>query len=394
MKVLQVIPYFFVSWAGGRQGHPVETVYGLSEELAKRGHQVVLFTTDAFNKGSESEGDPSIIDFEGIKVHEFKSLGGNLGTKTHLIFAPAMVSALAKEVGNFDIIHLHEFRTLPNIFAHQYARRNNIPYVVQAHGSIPKLAKSRLKGVYDVFWGRRLLKDAAKVIAVTRREAEQYKNMGVKEDRIEIVPNAINLTDLANIPEKGKFKQKHGFRDEKLVLFLGRLTPVKGVDLLARAFARLLDEMKDARLVIVGSDEGCLADLKDLVWELKIEDRVLFPGALYGVEKLEAYVDAHVYVLPSVYEIFGITVLEALACGTPVIVSDKCGLAEKIDGRAGIVVPRDEVSLRDALRTLLTDEPVRKRFIDAGRKLVEAEFTWQKVAAKMESVYHSAIGAK
>jgi glycosyltransferase involved in cell wall biosynthesis len=225
-------------------------------------------------------------------------------------------------------------------------------------------------------------------------EAEQYRKMGVAEDKIEIVPNAINMSDFANLPEKGKFKQKHGFGDEKLVLFLGRLAPVKGVDLLVRAFARLLDEMKDARLVIVGPDEGCLADLKDLVWELKIEDRVLFPGALYGVEKLEAYVDAHVYVLPSVYEIFGITMLEALACKTPVIVTDRCGIADKIDGRAGIVVPRNEQDLKEALKKMLTDDEARRQFVAGGRKLIEEEFTWQKVAAKMESVYHSARGAK
>lgn len=390
MRVLQVIPYFFVKWAGGRAGHPVETVYGLSKELVKRGHDVTVFTTDACNRTKERL--PPLVDFEGIKIHEFKSIGRNPG-RSHLIFAPAMVTVLGKEIREFDIIHLHEFRTLPNIFARYYAKKYRIPYVLQAHGSIPKLAKSIQKGIYDFLWGHRLLKDAAKVIAVTGMEAGHYRSMGVKEDKIEIVPNAINLSDFTSLPAKGEFKHNHGLDGNKIVLFLGRIDKVKGVDLLLRAFAGMVSEMEDVRLVIVGPDDGHLVGLKELARELNMEDRVLFPGPLYGRDKLEAYVDAEVYVLPSAYEIFGITVLEALSCGTPVIISDKCGLADKIKGRAGIVVPRDEASLRDALRTMLTDEPVRQRFIEVGRKLVEAEFTWQRVAEKMESVYHSVLGA-
>jgi glycosyltransferase involved in cell wall biosynthesis len=304
-----------------------------------------------------------------------------------------MAPALDKGIKRFDIIHLHEFRTVPNVIAHHYVQKYGIPYVVQAHGSVPIWGRRTLKRVYDILWGHRLIDDAAKLIASTKMESEYYLEMGARAEQIEIVPNGVELSEFADLPARGVFKGKFGLNERRIILFLGRIDKVKGIDILLKACAHLFPEVNNIHLVIAGPDDGYLRPLQSLARNLGIAESVLFPGALYGESKLEAYVDADVYVLPSVYENFGITILEALACGTPVIISDKCGLADKIKGRAGIVVPRDEANLRDALCTMLTDEPVRQGFIDAGRKLIEEEFTWQRVAEKMESVYHSVLGA-
>ncbi|GAJ22860.1 unnamed protein product, partial [marine sediment metagenome] len=166
--------------------------------------------------------------------------------------------------------------------------------------------------------------------------------------------------------------------DQRIILFLGRIHKIKGLDLLAKAFADLPKPLDNIKLVIVGPDDGYLSSLKKLVTDLGINDKVLFTGPLYGQEKLKAYVDADVYVLPSFYEIFGITVLEALACGTPVIVTNRCGIADAINGQAGLVVPYDKEQLQHALLHLLGDDKMRSQFSEKGKSLVREKFNWEK----------------
>ncbi len=122
---------------------------------------------------------------------------------------------------------------------------------------------------------------------------------------------------------------------------------------------------------------------------MEISDRVLFTGPLYGQEKLQAYVDASVYVLPSSYEIFGITILEALACGTPVVVTDRCGIADIINQQAGLVVPYDTDRLRHALLQMLNDDKMRQQLGQRGKLLVREQFNWEKIAEQFEHMYQS-----
>lgn len=388
MKILQVIPYFFLSWAGGR---PVELIYNLSKSLLDRGHQITVYTTDAFNAKRRFGFRTELLNLEGIKVYEFRSLSGKLIGGHHIYFSPAMIPAMSREIGGFDVVHLHEYRTFQNILAHHYARKHGVPYVLQAHGSLPRIiSKKGLKQTYDRLWGYRLLKDASRVIAVTGAEAEQYKGFGVSEPKIEVIPHGLDLSLFDNLPEKGEFRTKYGYSaQEKIILYLGRIHEIKGLDLLAKAFTDICKDVNDVKLVIVGPDDGYLPTLKKLVSALGINNRTLFTGPLYGREKLAAYVDADVYVLSSYYEIFSITVLEALACGTPVIVTDRCGLAEVVDGQAGIVVSPDKDKLSSALMSLLTESGQRQEFGERGKSLVREKFDWKIIAGRLEKVYQS-----
>ena len=395
LKILQVIPYFFVDWVGGKEGKPVETVYGLSKALVERGREVSVYTTDAFNKTGETPKNKT-LDLKGIKVREFKSLGSRTGPINHLRVSPAMIPVMRGEAKAFNIIHLGEYPTFQNIVVHHYAKKYHIPYVLQAHGSIPKVDRGGFKWLlrclYDILFGYRLLKDASKVIALTQTEAEQYKSMGVSEDKIEIVPNGIDLSEFDNLPQKGVFRRKYGlYNDEKMILFLARINKIKGLDLLVRAFADLTKESNDVKLVIVGPDDEYLPALKELIRELGIQEKVLLPGPLYGREKLQAYVDADVYVLPSSYEIFGITILESCACGTPVVVTDRCGIADIIDGQAGLVVPYDKDQLANAILNILSDEKKRREFSEKGGLLVREQFNWEKIAGQMEGIYQAIL---
>lgn len=388
MRILQVIPYFYLSWAGGG---PVELVHNMSRGLIERGHEVTIYTTDVFNKPLGSGKLYDSTELDGIKVCEFRHLGGGLTRGLPFYFSPAIIPALAKETANFDIVHLHEYRTFQNVVAHHYAQKFRVPYVLQAHGSLPiTLGKQLLKQIYDGFWGYALLKGAARLIAVSEMEAQQYEDAGMGRERIETIPNGLDLSPFQNLPSRGGFRRRHGLDDEGIVLYVGRLHQIKGLDLLARSFAELAQSTDNVRLVIVGPDAGYSSTLKKLVADLGISDRVLFTGPLYGQEKLEAYVDADVYVLPSYYEIFSMTLLEACACGTPVVVTDRCALADVVDGQAGLVTPCDEKRLAKEVSHILGDDSLSKQLGAGGRQLVQQRYGLAKMAERLESVYMQA----
>jgi len=374
MKILQVTAFFSPVHGGS-----AEVPYHLSKELAKREHQVTIYTSDF--KLSQA----FINSIPEVKIYPFKTW---LNWANFQV-TPRMVKRVKGEIKHFDIIHMHNYRTFQNIIVYHYARKYGIPYVVQAHGSLTTFfQKGWLKRTFDAIWGYRILKAASRVIAVTKVEAEQYRSVGVSEDKIEIIPNGIDLFEFENLPPRGEFRRKYALNDnQKIILYLGRIHKIKGLDLLVKAFAKLSQPLNDIKLVIVGPDDGYLPSLRKLVANLEISDKVLFTGPLYGQEKLNAYVDADVYVLPSSYEIFGITVLEALACGTPVIVTDRCGIADVINGQAGLIVPYDEEQLQQTLQYMLIDDKVRLQFSEKGKLLVREKFNWEKIAEQIERLY-------
>ena len=390
MRILQVTPTFVPSKFGG-----VKVVsYNLSKTLAKRGHEVTVYTTDADIGYSRLRDVKDIKSRGGFNVRYFKNISNSLAF-THRLFLPiGMVSAIRKDIINFDIIHIHGFRSIQDVIIHKYAKKYNIPYILQAHGSVlPFFQKERLKKIFDIFFGYRILRDASKIIASTKIEAEQYKRMGVGEGKIEIVPNGIDLSEYGNLPEKGKFRRKYSIGDdEKIILYLGRIHKIKGLDLLAKAFMDLSKELDSLKLVIAGPDDGFLSTLKKQIEDLNIGDRILFTGLIPEKDKLGAYVDADVYVLPSVYETFPVTVLEACACGTPVIVTDRCGIANIVnDNNVGHVVEYDKDQLQDAIFKILINDELRRYFGEVGKKLVREKFSWDIVVEQLEKIYGDII---
>lgn len=379
MRILQVIPYFTP-----KRGGDVNVCYNLSKQLVNRGHEVTIIATDfEFDEGyAKSLVNVRIIPFKvTVRIGLF-------------LISLSMKKWLKKEIKNYDVIHLHNLQSYQNNVVYHYARKYGIPYVLQAHGLAPRMMKrSMLKKLYNWVWGYSILKTASKAFALTKMELDEHKEMGVGEDRIEIVPNGIDLSEYEAPPRRGEFRKKYGIKDdEKIVLYLGRIHKIKGIDLLVNAFAEIVEELDNIKLIIVGPDYGFLSILKRQIEGLKIGNKILFTGPIYGRDKLEAYVDADVYVLPSVYEAFPTTVLEAWACGTPVIITDRCGIADIVDGRAGCVVEYDKDQMQNAIIKILSDEELRRGFREEGRKLVKNEFGWEGVVLDIEKIYLGLIG--
>jgi glycosyltransferase involved in cell wall biosynthesis len=392
MKILQVTNSFKYAWDSGGVARGT---YEMSKCLAQRGHTITVFTTDRGLPEDASIAKNLPVLMEGMEVYYFKNASKYLADHGLAIPLPAF-QAVRDQLARYDIIHLHEYRRIINPVIHHYAMKLDIPYIVQPHGSLTKImAKPILTEMFDSFWGKVLLKDASKILVLTEMEAEQCNSMGINENKIEIVPNGVHLAEYDNLPPKGSFKSKwHIPEGQKVILFLARIHKIKGPDLLAKAFAKISKDTNTLRLVFAGPDGGYLSSLKSLVSELGIEEKVLFTGPLYGRDKLEAYVDADVYVLPSIYETFPNSVLEACACGIPVIVTDRCGMANIIDGQAGIAVPYDENALGKAMLDILDNIEKQRQYGEMAKAIVSEKYKWGKIVEYLENIYSKCIESK
>lgn len=383
MKILQVIPYFVPAWY---YGGPVAVAYNISKELVKRGHEVTVYTTDTLDTKNRIKGREEIID--GIKIKRFRNLSNTLASKHSTCLPLGMLLETRRALWSFDIIHMHEYRTIQNVIVHHYAKKHGIPYVLQAHGTMYRVApKWELKRIYDAIWGYKLLKDALKVIALNETEVEQYKSVGLSKDKIKLVPNGVDLAEFENLPERGEFRSEYGLgSDEKVILYLGRIHKTKGIDLLVKAFASLTKEMDGVRLAIVGPDGGYLSALIKLATDMGVSDKVVFTGPIYERNKLEAYVDADVFVTPSFYG-FPVTFVEACACGIPIITTENGDKLSWIHNQTGYVVAYDENQLKDAMAKLLTSRGIAEKFRENAKKLVRQRFTWSRITEELEQLY-------
>ena len=323
----------------------------------------------------------------GLKCFTLKNISNGIKTKLTIDTPISLIRYLKKTINDFDIIHIHEHRHSLAIATHRYAKKNNIPYVLQAHGSVlPFFQKEKLKEIFDNAWGFDILHDADRIFALTEVEKDRYLKMGVDEDKIEIVPLGINLNEYNNLPEKGKFKSKYQIRnDEKLIVFLGRIHEIKGLDLLIKAFSRISDE--NVKLAIIGGDYGFLDTVKTLIKEYHIEDKVIFPGVLTGINKIEALVDCDIFVMPSRYESFTTSGLEAMACSKPLILTKNNHIHDWVKDNVGLTCEFDENELSNCIETLLNDEELCKQFGENGRKLIESKYDWTKVEKQIEEIY-------
>jgi len=391
MKILQVIPVFSSPFGG-----PVTVVRSLSKELAKK-HEVVVYTTTALDLRHDFEPKEEVVD--GYKVHYFPRalkllcysyLFGQLNISWD------MMKAVKHGMRKFDIVHVHSWQQFPDIIVNHYAGKYDVPYVIQTHGSIPRIGKKFRKLLYDFTFGYRVLDKVSKVIALSRVEAEQYKAMGVPKEKIVIIPNGLDLSKYAELPPKGSFRRRFNIpEDKKIILYLGRIHKIKGIDFLIKAYAHLKNEMKcrNAVLVIAGPDDGYLSEIKYLAQASGVSNSILFVGPLYGENKLVAYVDSEVYVLPSRYETFPMTILEAYACGKPVVASRVGGLKDLVkDGETGLLFePGNVEQLARSIFNLLNGNDVAKEMGLKGKNFVRENFTIEKVVERLEKVYEEVV---
>jgi len=392
MKILQVINAFHPPFSGGGAAF---VAHYISKALAKQGHEVTVFTTNVLSRDRLfcSEQNPNYC--EGVKVYYFNNIVYK--PSVHVYFSNELVRAIKKSISDYDIVHVHEYRSYISLVVNYYANKHKLPLILQTHGQLPRTGSwKRLKWIYDILFGYRLLRTASRVIALSKVEAEQYRSMGVPEEKIAIIPNGVDLSEYDNLLSKGEFKKRFNIpEDKKIILYLGRIHRIKGIDFLVKAYAYLKRKMNcnDAILVIAGPDDGYLNEVKSLTYDLSVSDSILFTGPLYGKDKLEAYVDADVYVLPSRYETFPIVVLEAYACGKPVIASGVGGLKDLVvNGETGLLFETgNHIQLAEKILYLLNNSDDALRMGLNGRRFVEENYSIDIVIDKLERIYKEIV---
>ncbi len=388
MKILHVIPYFEWSYGGS-----VRVVFELSKLLAKRGHDVTIYTTNVGRNGPITKNEE--IEVDGVKVKYFNCMSNWMANNLKLHISPQMRIFIKDNIEHFDIIHLHELRGLPNVYAWLYAKKFSVPYVIQPDCSTPKVIPGQnyflrcSKYLYDLLFGYNILRDSNKVIAISKEEREHDKKMGAQEDKISLIYTGID-TKPFEIESSINFKEKYEI-DDRMILYLGRINRTKGIDFLIKAFSELSDECKaDVILVIAGSDDGHKSYLEKLVDNLNIKDKVLFTGYVTDDERIAAYQSADLFVHTVKYMGgVGITPLEAILCNSPIIVTKECGEIVE-EANCGLIVEYGDIDgLKEKIEYSIQKPTEMNKLIKNGKCYIQHNLTWDIVVKKVENVYNS-----
>jgi len=362
---------------GGVESH----VYHLATGLAKTGVSAEVFTTDLQRDSpfQRLNGDSNSMPFH---VQRFRAERFAVMPHGLAILAPSM--ALAALEATPDVIHAHSYGYFPT-FSGAFAQlMRSIPLVVTTH-SDPG-GSSLSKRVFDRVVPALTIRRAHRVIALTSVEAGHLRRLGVHPDRIRIIPNGVDLSEFAGLPTR------RSSGETMKLLFVGRCYPrQKGLEYLVRALA-LLPARPTVKLSIIGEDWGGVEGLQSLARAVGVERQVTFRGPLPRDEVVRAFASTDIFVLPSLFEPFGIVLLEAMAAGVPVVASRVGGIVEVVeDGKTGLLVPpADPAGLAEALELLISD-PGLRRVMAAEARRAASRYSWDLVIPRIIGVYQEAI---
>ena len=391
MKILHVAHFFYPCLSAGGV---VNASYQIASKQSKD-NDVKVITSDSCKERLKFPNGRYDVEVNGIKVDYFRNISNRFKLVTMLDTPLSAPFKIRKYIKDYEIVHIHEHRQTLAIIVSYFARRNNIPYIVQAHGSVlPFFQKEGLKNLFDNAFGFKILHNASCIFALTEVEKEQYLKMGVEEDKIEIVPLGINLEEYENLPSYGKFRSKFNINgDEKLILFIGRIHEIKGLDLLIDACSDLIHSVNDGpiKLAIVGPDDGFLSELEEKIKEYSLEDNVIITGPLFNEEKHEALVDCDLFVMPSKYESFTTSGLEAMSCSKPLVLTKNNHIHDWVDGNVGIACEDNEDSLREAIEKVLFDEKLSQTFGENGKNLINEKYNWDIINKQILEIYKKFI---
>jgi glycosyltransferase involved in cell wall biosynthesis len=362
------------AWAPSRAfGGPVVAAGELVRRLVARGHVVDVLTTTILDLHRRPSARSRLGVVDGATVHylatplRYRWMG----------ITPTLPLALAR-LKRPDVVHVFGFRDPVTTATAAWCRLARVPYVFEPLGMFqPRLRKVGLKRVLDATLYRGVAREAAAVVVASERERDDVVACGVPAERVHVRGNGFPTPGTSSGPDPGHVREELGIpADVPLVLYVGRIASGKGIDHLLAA----LHELPDAHLVLAGPDDrhGVSTD-GDRVHVLPAREEP--PHDLYP--------QADVFVLPSAGESFGLVAAEAAAAGTPVIVSDRCGIAGYFRDGEALVVPYERGAVVDAIRRVLTDTSLRERLSRGGPEAARRT-SWDRVTDAQEEIYRAA----
>jgi glycosyltransferase involved in cell wall biosynthesis len=384
MRVLHVIPA-----VAPRYGGPSRAVVEMCHALQHEGLEPVIATTDA-----DGAGRLQVECGKPVPFHQIPTLFFPRQWSEALKLSYPLARWLDDNISQFDVVHIHAVFSHACLAAAQSCRRHSVPYVVRPLGTLDPWSLRQKRFRKQLFWkvaAKRMLGGAAAIHYTAEKERRLAEHsLGLK--RGVVIGLGVDSALLRNESEPGLFRQNQpSLGSHPFVLVMSRIHPKKGLELLLQTFVDLIAEKRFQhwRLVIAGDgDPAYIQSLKQLARASRIADHILFPGWLEGTEKVSALRSAELLALPSHQENFGLCVVEALACGVPVLVSTKVNLCREIEAaRAGWVTPLTPKDLKGALQSALQDKEQRRQRGLAGREFVKLRFSWPAIARELITLY-------
>jgi glycosyltransferase involved in cell wall biosynthesis len=392
MRILKIVQAYYPFQ---EKGGPVVKVRALARGLVQRGHHVTVLTADLGLANRDGLG----TNFERCKWGWRSEQDGveaiylsTLGHYRALTINPRVIGFCRASLMGFDLVHFYGLYDLLGPAASSSCRRQGIPYVIEPMGMYRPIDRAfRLKQVWHRVLGTSFWRSAARIIATSEMEQQELLADGVPPDKVVIRYNGIDAGVQKSLPTRGAFRAKWNVSpEEPLILFLSRLIPRKGADILIEAFAQVCPE--SGRLVIAGpeGEPGYRVRLEKCAKESGVAERVVFTGPVYDDEKKALLADADLFVLPSRYENFANAPAEAMACGVPVIITKACGIRSLVEGHAGLVIAPEKEALTGALRSLLQDKALYARFKQGCRRVAD-QLDWNRLTGQMEGYYNDVL---
>ncbi len=390
MRVLHVIQAMSRKFGG-----PPTVLYDLVKAQNENGLDIEVATTNIATPRGGVLDVPTgrSVEWCGIKIHYFPVQSSSL------LFSVQLRSYLKNNCIKFDIIHIHGLYRFPTTYAAYAARKHGVPYIIRPHGSLdPYLYKRSTRGsvllkrVYERMFDLPNLNHASALHFTAEEERKRVSFLGLRSPSF-VIPNGLDWKHYEKLPERGGFRVKLGINSEPVVLFLGRLHFKKGLDLLVQSFDIVHNQYPEAKLVIVGPDnDNYGVQVRSWVHERRLDNSVQFVGHLDKTDVTQAYVDADVFVLPSYTENFGMTVVEAMACKLPVVISDQVNIHNEVAGSGGgLVTHCDAQEVANAVLELLGDIDRRRTMGQRGRAAVKAHYTWPAIVSALTQEYEKII---
>lgn len=355
-------------------GGTAERTFQLARYMARDGHDCSILTLDI---GVNAERR---ADLPGVKVHALPCLNKRY-------FVPRASSAqIRRMVASADVVHLSGHWTLLNAMTYQACKQTRTPYLFCPAGALGLFGRSLLlKRTYEAWVGRAILRDATFCVAITEDEAGLFRDRGVDPQRVAVIPNGID-PQLYDAPDRAcslnSLRQRLNLGRAPYILFLGRLSEIKGPDILLEAFAMVASRWPDHQLIFAGPDDGLQADLQARTQALGLAERVHFAGFLGGSAKAAALHGAAMLAIPSRREAMSIVVLEAGMCGCPVLFTNACGLETLARDGAGIEVDVTAHAIAEGIAQVLGDLPAAANRAEVLKSQVQTRFLWSVQAQR------------
>lgn len=383
MRILHIVSNFSENYGG-----IAEALKSLSSTQQEKGNEVAVIAAMKSNEVNRIF-NPNNVEVIIVNQDIIRSIWNSHSFQ--------IKNEICRVIDDYDVVHIHGIWHHPSYVAAKIASMKEIPYVISTHGSLEPwcLEYKKFKKIiyYKLIQEKQLCK-ASIIHALTKFEYGNIKKL-LPQVKIKIIPNGIYLPKI--LKEKGKniYTKKYEYLiGKKIVLFLGRIHPIKGLDILIKGFAKAKKEEKSLILVIAGHDEiGWKKKLEKIADKCEVNKSVFFIDFIEGEEKQYMLEKADIFIMPSHSEGFSVAILEAMSFSKPVIISKGCNFPEVEKEGAGIIVDTKEEEIAKAIIKLALDGDLAKSMGENARNFVVREYTWDKIADRTIEMYKEAIGA-